>query len=1360
MAATARRPPAAESPLLAARRGDARARCSRPLGRPPRSRRLDTQPSLDAAACASCTERGASLAPCSSARSHARGRDGSTAARRRVAAARRLSRRRSRALLAPAQSAAAFATARHSAAARRGGLRLVRRTRRVSCAVLLCAVTRPWPQRLDGRPPSSRCCSPLVAATLAHAARARSVGRRVRDGSTLGRRSLWRPAPPALNAARLLRRDPLRSHTPWPRRLDGRPPSSRCCSPLVAAALARAARARSVGRRIRDGPTLGRRSMRRPSPALNAARFLRRAPLRGHTPVAATTRRPPAVELLLLAARRGDARARSSRPLGRPPHSRRLDTRPPLDAAAFASYADRSASLAPCFSARSHARGRNGSTAARRRVAAARRSPRRRSRAPLAPAQSAAAFATARHSAAARRGGRHHLHRTRRVSCAVLLARAHARGREGSTAARRRVAAARRSSRRPRARCSRPLGRPPRSRRLDTRPPLDAAACAPCAERGAYFAPCFSARSHVVAATDLRPPAVESLLLAARRGDARARCSRPLGRPPHSRRLDTRPPLDVAAFASYADRGASLAPCFSAQVARPWPQRLDGRPPPGRRCSPLVAATLARAARARSVGRRIRDGPTLGRRSMRRPSPPALNAARFLPGRSARRRLALASGSRADRAAPRATRGARSTLRATLRTQHFARFAPHTHTRPHRTVRSTPTRNTLRAVRLARRPYRNIARRLLVTRAHASHEPSDAPRRSGSPTRRRLALVPARASTAPRSAQHATVAALARLPHTHAHTALANTRLRHAHLRAPHHTAPRTQQHARRPCAHRHHSPSRRRQRRRPLLPRRVRQAAPRSTLLQRHGRPLRPPPLRTRFRSALPTHRTVRNTPRTHHVARLAPHTAHTRRSPSAPLRSPSAPLRSPSHTQRSPSAASQRPPSATTATSAPTRRDTAGASARLRLALASGSRANRTARRAARHARHTLRAVRSQPTAPHINIARRLLLTRAHTRPERPAGRGAVSSPARRRLALASSSRADRTARPPPVALAHVSRADHTAQCAAHRHAQHATHTTLRAARSHTRTNTTTRAPTRRAQHAPTPPPPRTRFQLARRPHRTLRSTQTRAALCAPSAHHTRAHTTTRNTPRTQHNARHPHTHHALAKRPHRSARQAPRPGSRDEFPSWGISSLRQATTCRTAAPLEAAAATRKRGGDACRAAAHLTTEPAAKQSPHRGGGSLSAGFRAGPRCDVSGYAKLGTPCPSLPGRPLLRPLHYPRRGDVGARQDPHLPRDRLLIHPRLVGGPSAIVPLRSGYCGPTPYPTTRDLAKPGASRQLALIAGRIGQRVTQPAERLRLGRGALQRDTACTAVAAPPHTPHPHSHARTHSTLAAHA
>ena len=168
-------------------------------------------------------------------------------------------------LLAPARSAAAFATARHSAAARCGGPRLLHRTQRISCAVLLCAVTRPWPRRLDGRTPSSRCCSPLVAAAIARAARARSVGRRIRNGSTLGRRSMRRPSPPALNAARVF------------------------------------------------------------APCFSAQSHV----------VAAADRRPPAVESLLRAARRGDAHARCSRPLGRPPLLRWLNTWPPLDAAAL-----------------------------------------------------------------------------------------------------------------------------------------------------------------------------------------------------------------------------------------------------------------------------------------------------------------------------------------------------------------------------------------------------------------------------------------------------------------------------------------------------------------------------------------------------------------------------------------------------------------------------------------------------------------------------------------------------------------------------------------------------------------------------------------------------------------------------------------------------------------------------------------------------------------------------------------------------------------------------------------------------------------------------------------------------------------
>ena len=100
----------------------------------------------------------------------------------------------------------------------------------------------------------------------------------------------------------------------------------------------------------------------------------------------------------------------------------------------------------------------------------------------------------------------------------------------------------------------------------------------------------------------------------------------------------------------------------------------------------------------------------------------------------------------------------------------------------------------------------------------------------------------------------------------------------------------------------------------------------------------------------------------------------------------------------------------------------------------------------------------------------------------------------------------------------------------------AQHATHTTWRAIRSHARTHTTTRAPTRRVQQAPSPPPPRTRFRLARRLHRTVRSTP-RHQLIARRLLITRAHTqpcATRQTRNTMRAIRPPYT---------QCARQAPR-------------------------------------------------------------------------------------------------------------------------------------------------------------------------------------------------------------------------
>ena len=102
-------------------------------------------------------------------------------ARRQDAAACRSWRRRSRALLAPARLATAVAAARHSAAFASCAAR--------GASLALCFSTQPHARGRCGstdRPPSRRSCLPLVAATLARAACARSVGHRSRGGSTLG----------------------------------------------------------------------------------------------------------------------------------------------------------------------------------------------------------------------------------------------------------------------------------------------------------------------------------------------------------------------------------------------------------------------------------------------------------------------------------------------------------------------------------------------------------------------------------------------------------------------------------------------------------------------------------------------------------------------------------------------------------------------------------------------------------------------------------------------------------------------------------------------------------------------------------------------------------------------------------------------------------------------------------------------------------------------------------------------------------------------------------------------------------------------------------------------------------------------
>ena len=215
--------------------------------------------------------------------------------------------------------------------------------------------------------------------------------------------------------------------------------------------------------------------MRRPAlPALNAAHLSRRASLRGHTPVAATARRPPAVESLLLAARRGDARARFSRPLGlrRAPLRGRTPVaatarRPP--AVGSLRLAARRDALARVARARSVGRRvRDGSIFFARRISRQRRAlaPRTHS---LPTHEVVAFFGAAAVALLSRRRS------TRRRSCALRACRAAASDaawwRSAAAPLRRRLAlsarcaswsvAARALCVRPSTRSSRPSGRPP-----------------------------------------------------------------------------------------------------------------------------------------------------------------------------------------------------------------------------------------------------------------------------------------------------------------------------------------------------------------------------------------------------------------------------------------------------------------------------------------------------------------------------------------------------------------------------------------------------------------------------------------------------------------------------------------------------------------------------------------------------------------------------------------------------------------------------------------------------------------------------------------------------------------------------------
>ena len=712
-------PPAVKTQLLAARGGDARARCLRPLGWPPQSRRLGTRrlapPALYAARLLRCVSLRSHTPVAAAAR---------RTARRQDAAACRSWRRRSRALLAPARLATAVAAARHSAAC-------------ASCAV---NATRPRPRRLDG-PPAVK--TQLLAArggdARAHCLRPLGWPPQSRR---LGTRRL---APPALHAARLLRCVSLRSHTPvaaaarrtarrqdaaacrsWRRRSRAllaparlatavaaarhsaacascavrgaslalcfstqphargrcgstdRPPSRRSCLPLVAATLARAACARSVGHRSRGGSTLG--GLRRLR--CTVARLLRCVSLRrrsltsqqqkvaNETVVGAIG---PSKEVSQAARRRSSVcmpRATRETPFG---------------------------TVVPsCWGARpgglSATRSKVKTPArriqiARRRCGPTDRPPSRRSCLPLAAATLARAACARsvghRSRGGSALGGLRLLRCTRRVSCAVFLyaaTRPWPLRLDGPPAVKTQLLAARGGD--ARARCLRPLGRPPQSRRLDTRrlapPALPVARLLRCVslrrrtltsqqqkvanetvvgaigpskevsqavqrrssvgmpqatretplrDGGTFVLGCptgetagnqkqseNSGTEDADRETPLRPdgpPAVKTQLLAARGGDARARCLRPLGWPPQSRRLGTRRLAPPALYAARLLRCVSLrshtpvaaaarrtARRQDAAACRSWRRRSRALLAPARLATAVAAARHSAACAA------------------------------------------------------------------------------------------------------------------------------------------------------------------------------------------------------------------------------------------------------------------------------------------------------------------------------------------------------------------------------------------------------------------------------------------------------------------------------------------------------------------------------------------------------------------------------------------------------------------------------------------------------------------------------------------------------------------------------------------------------------------------------------------
>ena len=407
-------------------------------------------------------------------------------------------------------------------------------------------------------------------------------------------------------------------------------------------------------------------------------------------------------------------------------------------------------------------------------------------------------------------------------------------------------------------------------------------------------------------------------------------------------------------------------------VTRLRPRRLDGRRPSSRCCSPLVAATLARAACARSVDcsvRATRQAPQQPASAPTRrdaaPPPQFAVASHSLPTRAPTAPHVAQHITHVARCAPSASSADRT---ATLRAVCSSHARTHSHNAPgSRDAAGSPAHRHLALASSSRadRTAQCVAHNAHNTARHASRAAHcarplatphprnhNAPTRrdaAGSSARRRLAL--AFGSRADRAASCATPGARSTLRPRFTRSTLCAS----LHTHTPDRTvnAPRGAQqttHATR-CA--------------PSASRADRTAPLRavcSSLAHTHSheRPEAPrrssPPARRRLALASGSRvdRTaMRNTPRTQHVACLP-------------------------HTHAHPALAKRHIPALVkrhAATSAPTRRDTADSSARRRLALASGSRADRTAPCATHFARNTLRAtLRTQ------QIARRPLNTHTH--------------------------------------------------------------------------------------------------------------------------------------------------------------------------------------------------------------------------------------------------------------------------------------------------------------------------------------------------------------------------------------------